>query len=527
MNDQLQNREFSAPRDIRDLLYGIALGLVYTLFTFIFIYKGGFGEPDSAAIAVGIQQALKSGQNFGGTLLYLPSGHPLYYYLMFHMPGVGSWSLDKIIWVMNHCSWLAMGASLTCVYLLCRKFASRGWSLSAGVLLFTCPVFIDQGTYGHPVSVALFFFLAAALLMVEGWTQFTYMNARYIVLISVAALFLAASVCIRADIIFFFPALIPLALYSGTNRKAALFALVCSAFFASVSFLIARNLVTRSAPINANAAISPMQQAVTFITSYYHLKSVIKGLIYFPLATGLGISLVLVVMVALLLKKKLLWPLAAGALMIMPTFLFYIGNPLPSRHFLHASVGICLFLAFVGARLFPWKLKGIVWFTLILASLNLGFAPTMAALTKIAKIPTRNWALQRLTVGVFDWHRMYQDYLNWDQNRWKKLAPSFSEKQLLIGGWLENSGLLSYFARQNETIKIKRVVGTGANGPVSISFNDRQVSFLELDPSQPFKVTSEAFPSVIIVALFPPEQLQSLPPGVMDVYPWKTQYLIF
>lgn len=527
MNDQQQNHDTPASRTHTDLIIGFVIGIIYLLFTSIFIYRGGFGEPDSTAIAVGIQQALKNGQYFGGSLLYLPSGHPLYYYLMFHFPGAGSWSIDKVIWVMNHCSWLAMGASLTLVYLLCRKFASRGWSLSAALLLSTCPIFIDQSTYGHPVSVALFFFLAASVLMVEGWAQSAYMSVRFMVMIVVASLLLAASVCIRADIIFFFPALIPLAVCAGTKRKAAMLALGCSACFAVATFLFARNLVTQSAPINANAAISPMQQALTFFSSYYHLKSVIKGLIYFPFATGLGLSLLLGCLVALLLKKKLWWPLAAGTLMILPTFLFYVGNPLPSRHFLHASVGICLFLALIGAKVFPWKCKGILWFTLILAGLNLGLAPSMAALTKIAKIPTRNWVLQRLTVGVFDWHRMYQDYLNWDQNRWKNLAPAFSEKQLLIGGWLENSGLLTYLARQGETIKIKRVADTGANGPVSISFNDRRVSFLEFDPSQPYKVTSEAFPSVIIVALLPPEQLNSLPKGALNVYPWKTQYLIF
>lgn len=527
MTEKTQNPQLPVSKTPADLIIGISLGVLFLLFTWPWIYKGGFGEPDSTAIAVGIQQAIQSGQNFGGALLYLPSGHPLYYFSMFHIPGAGSWSIDKVIWVMNHCSWLAMGASMAIFYLLCRRVSSRGWSLTAAALLFTCPVFIDQSTYGHPVSVALLIFLAAALLLVEGLVQICIARTRASVIIFASALLLAASVCIRADIIFFFPALIPLTFYVGANRKSALLAVAGTCAFALLAFLIARSMVTRSVMASTTASLSPTQQARAFLVSYYHLKSVVKGMIYFPLATGLGIFLVLIITTVFLAKRKLWSLLFAGALMVIPTFLFYVGNPLPSRHFLHASVGICLFLALVGSRAIPLKTKGVVWFALILAGINLGFAPSLATLTKVAKIPTRNWLVQRLTVGVFDWHRMYQDYLNWDQARWKSLVPTLSEKTLMIGGWLENNGLYVHIAREGSAIKSKPMDAVSANAPTCISYSDRNLFFLGYDPSQPLKIPSGTFQAIIIVAFFPPEQQKTLPQGTLNVYPWRTQYLIF
>jgi hypothetical protein len=508
------------PESSRDLRIAAALFAAFLLLTLPFLYRDAFGEADAGAVAIGIQQAVLGGRGLSEPLLYVPSGHPLYYAIFTKWSGATDLAAVKA--VMDRISLLSMAGSVALVYLVARRFARLPLALGATLAVASSPVVFELGTYGHPITPALFFFVLGAYLLVLGAQRGVLPDLRGGLLLGGSAIALGVSASLRSDVLFFFSALLALAHAARPDRRGVGAAAIAGVGGAGIYF-VAKNLL----PHSPAAGRGLVQQLVGFLANNYDVKHLLYGFAAFLFALGPGLSLALFATLALLARKRAWWPLAYGACLILPTTIFFLGNPHPSRHFLHAIVGAGFFLAIGFAHLFPAPAPRRWLFAPAVIALNLGLASFGGLLLRASgkslgctQVSAKCWLATHLTEGVFDRHRINQRYHGWDRERWERVLAARPGDGLLIGTWTELVGLRFHVARQGKRITLKQTpYGRDSEWQV-LWLGDLKLYFWMRSPLARTDPAARPPGPIYLLAPFPAEDMAKLPRGIVDAPAW-------
>lgn len=500
------------------------IGGFFLAYTYLFVYQGGFGEADSASIAVGIHQAVLHGRGLAEPLLYMPVGHPLYYFVLLHWPGAAR--LDRVISVMNHLSWLSMGATFALAYLICRRFARPAWALAALAAVASSPLAFELATYGHPVTPALFLFMLGAVVLLVAAERGFPADARGVSLVVLSTLSVGASICTRADVVFFLPALVGLA-HAVRPERRSLVGAGLAAVPAMMIYLLARKLVPASGQHPSNA----LQDLIGFLSTYYELRRLGLGFAWFWLVIGPGLCIALVAAIGGLLRRRRWQTLLHGLCLVGPTFAFFVGNPHPSRHFLHVIIGAAFFLAMAAEQLQPLKNARIAATVPLVIALNLGLFPLLGGVARAAgwdagRVSEKGrWLAMRLTQSVFAQHRTNQRYRAWDLARWERIFSRRPEGALLVGQWVDHTGLMLYSSAHD-----LRIIRTEGTGKASLKYVDLQIDgltlhFWEWYPGDPVEPPVSEHGEVILLYPYSAPDLARLPHGSRDAPEWSTEHM--
>jgi hypothetical protein len=511
---------FVIARSVWDRWIALFVGVFFLGYTYLWIYRGAFGEADSAAIAVGIHQAVLHGQGLAEPLLYLPVGHPLYYLILVHWPGAAS--LDRVISMMNHLSWLSMGGTFALAYLICRRFARPTWALAALVAVASSPLAFEVATYGHPVTPALFLFMVGTVALLSASERGFLVDARGVGLVALSALAVGASICTRADSVFFLPALVALA-HAVRRERRSVVAACLAVVPAMMIYIVARKLVPAAGPHQGNA----IHDLINFVAAFYKPRLLGTGVAWFWLVIGPGLGLAIVAAVVGLLRRRSWMTLFHGLCLMGPTFLFFVGNPHPSRHFLHVIIGAAFFLAMAGEQLQPVKQPRVATLVPLVIALNLGLFPLFGAVAHAAGWePARvsekgSWLSVRLTQSVFQQHVTNQRFRAWDRARWERIFSKRPEDDLMIGEWVDHTGLLMYSSGRD--LRILRSDNVSANGVRYLNFmiDGVRFHFWEWYPGDPARPPVSHQREVILLYPYSPADLERLPRGSQDASEWR------
>jgi len=501
------------------------VGGLFLLATHPWIYRGCFQDADPVQMAVGTDQALTGGLLFRDPLLYRPAAHPLYYGLLFLGASARGTGIDPLIAQMNHLSWLAMGLSMAVLYLILRRLASPGWCLLVVAAVASCPTILALGTYGHPASVGLLFFLLGTLCLLRTVSGETGSRSRFVGWWLAAVTLLAAAVAVRAHVVFLFTAPLALCLALGARPRRALATGAAALVLAGVVYAVGTRLLF--GPTEA----SPLQQLATFVATYYRPRSIHLGLLLggYALAPGLGLLLAGGV-VALLIRRR--WtPLLLGAACFLPTFLFWAGHPLPLRHFMHAIVGAAFLLALVGQRDRPLGRLAVSLGIVTVTVLNLALLPTLGALAAAAGYRHDGPVVGALTTSVFESHRMRQEYWDWERARWAERAATVPDRTLFIGRYYELMAMMLAAERMDEARGPASIRTEGSDDLWAIGMGEKEFYFLGWDGRTPESarharddVRRVDVSAVRIVAPYTDDQLRLMPPGLPDLPPRRLWY---
>lgn len=506
-------------RDWTDLTLSLAIAVFFLLLTVPFLYRGGCGEADTVQMVIGIQQALATGRAFHEPMLYLPTGHPLFYLIFFKL-GNPSWTVDQVINLVNRLSWLSMGVAIGLLFAICRRVAARPWALLATGAVACCPTVLELATAGHPVSLSLCLMLAGTLLLLR--TLAGTLQVRWPAYILASAL-LAGAVTIRADILFFMSAPVALVFYLTRPRWHAAGLAALAVVPGVLALALSNRLIGQAGAGKPGIA----GQVTGFISTYYHLSSILLGSMFLVYAIGFGMALLVACTLAWAIRRRQWAPLLCGLAIIAPTLLFFIGNPIPIRHFLHTVIGLALFIALAWQHLAPRPSKPLGFaaaIALILLTINFGL-PALANASAGLLGGRASRVVTRLAFTSLDYHRQRQHYLRWDQDRWKKLLARPSHP-LYIGRHLEYTGMMLALARTGARCDCENVL-VGKHPALHLKVAGNEYTFLGWDESTPVHSEPGRFSTTLILAAFQPEQMAMLPKAEQYLPPAEAAYRSF
>lgn len=207
---------------------------------------------------------------------------------------------------------------------------------------------LELATSGHQILIAFSFLSAAAtclFLSLAGWRSALAAGGGTILLV--------CGLCIRAEIFLALPYLV-LMRTEKTSFRVFIRSVVANALAPAAALIVFFVLRHYAGPFSGSTA--------AFFEQFFHWSNIVPGLV--SMALGCGIATVLFgtgVMAFLVIRRvlptaqmaarvaidELLGPLA---LIIVP-FVFWIGNPQPSRHFLLVLAGLAILIAWAISRL--------------------------------------------------------------------------------------------------------------------------------------------------------------------------------
>jgi hypothetical protein len=477
-------------------------------------------------MAVGIHQGILGGRGIAEPLHYAAHNHPLYELALLAWPG--SADLDALVALMNGVSWLSMGGAVAVFYLLSRRLVGWFWALVATAAMASSPLFFELSTYGHPVTPALFSFLLGAVLLVDAAAS----GFRSLVGAALGVACLAVALGTRSDVLFFMSAIPALSHAISPGRRTLL--LASAAVAAAVALYLLGTTLLPSTGVASNGAATHhagvghlAAELWALITGYCQLRLVRAGLAAFCFAAGPGMCLLVAGAAAWLARRKAWSPLLHGAAIVLPTLLFWLGNPSPARHFLHADVGCALFLA-LAARDLPLLRPATLapWISAVLVA-NLGLVPFAGAAARAAGHRDRCvtasatcWLLGQVTQGAFAHHRRNQRYIAWNRARWERLWAEGLDGALLVGTWTDVNGLkMLASAKGLRILRDQQAHGEDSEW-VELTLGGHRVHFWQrsararTDP----RFTPDA---VYILAPYPPSDLAALPAGQNEAPAWR------
>ncbi len=500
-----------------DVVIAGALVAVWLVAASPWVYRNGMGEPDSLAMAVGAYQAILGGLGLTEPMLYAPQGHPLYYGALISVGRWRQWTIDQLIGFMNMGSWLATGLAIGTMYVLAREFTDRMGALAVTVAMASSPVVLEVGSYGHPVTVALLLFLVAALVEIRGHSV-SDGSSWWKVTRSACALFLfLAALENRADVGLLFLVVPVLTFWAtdGSWRETAWSGAVVG------SSMLGYLGVGRLLALGGVESVD----VLAFVQDNYWPALLLRGAAKWVHVASIGSIVALGIGTACVLVRREWRYLAAGALMVGPTLAFYLGNPFPSRHFLHAVVGGCLFGALLWRRLMPhaglapWALIGMVGGANLFAYLPLG------ALTSGVVRHVDVQGARRLGESVWERHRLNEAFLAWDRERWTTLLPDLSDGCLVAGGWTGLAHFTTVMSRREGRIALVDRLGNGR--VLELRAANRSVVYAGWSPGEEFPRTLPNGACVIVTIrlseeakrVLPPSTRLSLPPADLEWFP--------
>jgi hypothetical protein len=342
---------------------GLLVAAGFILLEMLFAYPPAGVEPDSVRVGRGIINGIESGEGLGVRDLYGRAFSFGYYALFFALYPRFFADYGALPAVMNAVNLVATAGALVAIHRWTRLLWGGAVALAIVILMALTPVLFELGGYAHPEGPAFLALNLAILALLHAVRP----GARKPLLGLVAATAAAFSgAALRADILLGFPFLLllaPLAAGPGRGRRAfglgLLVVIVATGAFFVTQEAVARMTPARIAPIpTRGTSVQPGMGAL--LLEYWRHSTSVKGLAKGTAvwATGLG-PVLLLLGFAGLFGLGALWrrsqkgtgphaerhrslasfvPAALAA--IVPGAIFWLPNPIPSRHLLLTFLGL-------------------------------------------------------------------------------------------------------------------------------------------------------------------------------------------
>ena len=335
-----------------DCIVAVLFIVVYACVIHAFEYRGGFAESDLYRVLVGLLDGADSGRGIASPLHYdrdFGFGYLAAFYAFaapatLHDP-------DKLTALMNQVGFWSMIPGLMLFWCaVCLAHGSRAATIAL-VIFALGPMNPEMFTSGHPTIPMFAFLCAGAVLLflpLSGW--------KAVLAAAAAAVLLLAGMVTRGEIFLAFPWIV---LSRADTRSIRSFIVsACLRAIAPASALIAFVLLQHRLQSVVQAELSSTVGGY-FREFYTSLATIVPGLVY--MAVGCGIVTVVAAAIAGLyaiggafaraasangLARQLPGPLA---LILVPT-LFFLPNPVPSRHFEMTLAGFAILIGIVLAQ---------------------------------------------------------------------------------------------------------------------------------------------------------------------------------
>lgn len=319
------------------------IALTFAIGIYLFRYQHALGEADLYRVMVGILDGAETGERLGSVLHYdraFGFGYLAAIYAFaspaaLHDP-------DALMTLINEIGFWSVLLALVCFWLSSRLIYGPRVAVAALVVFAFSPMMMELGTSGHQ-SMPMFALLNAAAICLfvpaAGW--------RAAVLWTLAAVLLFAGLLTRGEIFLAFPWLV----LSRIDTRSA------GRFFRS-------GAIRSLPPITALVAFYILQQNLVgtgmgntvghYFSMFYTWSAVVPGFVYMAVGCGL-----LTAIVGVLAAVRIGWAaiherhheavsglagfLGPLALIVVP-MLFFVPNPMPTRHFMLTLAGFSLLI---------------------------------------------------------------------------------------------------------------------------------------------------------------------------------------
>ena len=430
--------------------------LGFVLLELALAYPGAVIEADSVRVGYGIINGFTTKLYFAARDLYGRSFSYGYYALFWALYSRLFAGFESLGAVMNALNLISTAGALWAFHRWVKALFGNSIALASLVLMAATPVVFELGGYGHPEGPAFLALNLAILSLVRGAQGGPRTLLHHL---AVAAWGFAAA-ALRADVLLAYPALPFLAGAAappGKRRRAFVLAgvlvgIAIGAFFAAQSWVVAvtpaRMMPVPDSPLTGKVGM------VGILIEYWRVGTSIgaltKGLAVWltglgPVVLGLGFLAVL----ASLWRADRRFGLAA-LVMILPSAVFWITNPTPSRHLLLTFLALVpaavLWLKAVAGRRFALAV-------LVVLGLNL------LSMDAIAPILVRNyhwyfvnllprrvnlWVPMGNPITARIWARRQLE-LELDETR--QLADTSEPKVFVCGAWVSMRLVHELYAR--------------------------------------------------------------------------------
>lgn len=363
-------------------------------------------EWDMYLAALGLWDGYYSGEGVGSTIHY-GKWHSFGYILLIYTlaspevfgPG------DQLFQFMNL---LGFWASVLCLPLLWIALATgygRRVAWPATAMFIGSPVFLELAGGTHPLLLALATLLLGTILL---WHPAR--GGVGLVLKLLAAVILCGALSLRLEVVLAFPFLV-LAPPAGQNWKPYVRECLPRLFVTLAACALL--LIARTHVLDAGE-----EKSAEFIQAWYSWANVPIGMVALAFATGIASMIVLPwfglayarnavrsnAPWATLMSRMLPW---LGPLSLMGiTFVFWIANPLPARHFLLFVLGAAIVIVMAAWAKFGSLRKVMVFSALLIAGNQiLSAAANPYAVQASGFAAHRGWPYLLTAPSGFAWER--------------------------------------------------------------------------------------------------------------------------
>jgi len=338
--------------------------LPIVLFTVIvrpYVYRYVVGEGDLTLVTIGLLFGSKVGFEAASNLHDGLSFSYGYYWFIYNvLPDAWFRTASDIMLFINESGFFFSLATLACGALLVQRLYGP---LVAGITITIfgfSPMFLELATSGHQIlpAAALLFLGGYLLLLSEDMHRMWACVAATLA----AGAIIFASLSVRADTVLALPWLVFVTREWKTDRPALMKYLirgvtVTAAFF--VFLYLQRFFVQGTGSTNV---------LENFVATFYRLRQIPKGVAAMLITAGLVTALC--AGAALVVKwRSLKHPALLTLVLIVPTLVFWLPNPLPSRHFFFAVFGASLFIG-VALQAAPIQKRLLILAAFVIVVLN-------------------------------------------------------------------------------------------------------------------------------------------------------------
>ena len=328
-----------------DLAFLALLSALFCLFLNYHAFDGQLSEWDLYLTAMGLWDGYHSGAGVASTIHY-GKWHSFGYILLVYALGSPETFApgDHLFRLMNL---LGFWATVLCLPLLWMALAlkyGRKVAWPAMAIFIGSPVFLELAGGAHPLLLAMAVLLLGAILL---W--YPTRGGRGLVLSGLAAIVLCFALMLRLEVALAFPLLV-LAPPAGQARKQYVQGCLIrlgATLAACAGFFLARGLILTS----------DEEKSAEFVKAWYSLENIPIGIVALVLATGIASMIALAWAGLGSIRKSIrsdasfadrlysALPMAGPLAVTGVTFVFWIANPLPARHFLLFTLAAAIIIA--------------------------------------------------------------------------------------------------------------------------------------------------------------------------------------
>lgn len=303
-----------------------------------FVYHNSFGDLDSYRAAIGIADAVTTGNSLEGADLYMKGTSFGYYAFLFMFRPIFEENLALIITVMNYLNVFSAMLIVVPFFLLVKRYWGKTTAIIANILLFFQPAWWNMALYGNPVIQAVLFLFAGLVLI--GYRvnlKDSQVNKKWLILLDILIVMaFSLSLVFRLDSVLMFPLITGCLFLERFSIKAAFIRSVNYAIFAALLFVIGKVLL-----LGINAEESFITVIFRMLQTWHHpsrfFSIYVKAIAIFLLSCHpLFLVAFCIACIHFMYKRyyRVLFFIVPTALI---NILFWLPNPLPSRHWIYLA----------------------------------------------------------------------------------------------------------------------------------------------------------------------------------------------